>query len=83
MANAAIEAGAEIVVYGHTHIALAGRSQTIQIFNPGSCARPRGGQPPSFAVLKVKKDSPKFDYTFFRLLPRKSEPFIPLVPPLW
>ena len=40
--------GCKLAFYGHTHIA---REE-----NPGSCARPRGGQPAGFAIATVEKD---------------------------
>lgn len=43
-----------VAFYGHTHVA---REETIgnyKFINPGSCARPRGGQPKSFAIVTVE-----------------------------
>lgn len=40
------------VFYGHTHIA----SWQNNFINPGSCARPRGGQVPGLAIATVGKD---------------------------
>ena len=77
MANEALSQGAELVLYGHTHIAFAECSNSIQTLNPGSCARPRGGLPPSFMVLKLKKGSAYFDFTFYRITGSKSVPFNP------
>ncbi len=45
-------AGADIAVYGHTHIAAEARRK-IYLMNPGSCARPRRQTPPGFAVLEL------------------------------
>ena len=39
--------------YGHTHIAKENKLDDYTIINPGSCARPRGGQPESFAIITV------------------------------
>lgn len=41
--------------YGHTHIAYEETIEKYKFVNPGSCARPRGGQPPSFAIATVEK----------------------------
>ena len=41
--------------YGHTHIAKEERIKNFKMINPGSCARPRGGQPASFAIATVEK----------------------------
>ena len=41
--------------YGHTHIAHEDTFKNFKIVNPGSCARPRGGQPAGFAIATVEK----------------------------
>ncbi|MBP5519662.1 MAG: YfcE family phosphodiesterase [Treponema sp.] len=41
--------------YGHTHIAREDNINGYKMVNPGSCARPRGGQPASFAIATVEK----------------------------
>ena len=77
MVNEAVSQGAQTVLYGHTHLAMAECSSGLLTLNPGSCARPRGGLPPSFLVLKVKKNSDTIDYTFYRITGTRSEPFNP------
>lgn len=42
--------------YGHTHVAREEIYGNYKIVNPGSCARPRGGQPAGFAIATVEKD---------------------------
>ena len=41
--------------YGHTHIASEDNFRNFKIVNPGSCARPRGGQQAGFAIATVEK----------------------------
>ena len=41
--------------YGHTHVAREDNFKNFKIVNPGSCARPRGGQAPGFAIATVEK----------------------------
>lgn len=41
--------------YGHTHIAHEDNFKNYKIVNPGSCSRPRGGQPAGFAIATVEK----------------------------
>ena len=41
--------------YGHTHVAREDNFKNFKIVNPGSCARPRGGQPAGFAIATVEK----------------------------
>lgn len=77
MVNEAVSQGAQTVLYGHTHLAMAECASGLLTLNPGSCARPRGGLPPSFLILKVKKSSDTVDYTFYRITGTKSEPFNP------
>lgn len=68
----------DAVFFGHTHIAVSTiGSRNILYLNPGSCSRPRGGMPTSYCVVKVEKDNPRFDVTFYELLASESKPFIP------
>ena len=41
--------------YGHTHVAREDNIKNFKMVNPGSCARPRGGQPACFAIATVEK----------------------------
>lgn len=41
--------------YGHTHVASEENFRNFKIVNPGSCARPRGGQQAGFAIATVEK----------------------------
>lgn len=41
--------------YGHTHLAAEDSKGHFKFVNPGSCSRPRGGQPPCFAIATVEK----------------------------
>lgn len=43
-----------VAFYGHTHIAYEETVGNYKFINPGSCARPRGGQPKSFAIVTVE-----------------------------
>lgn len=42
--------------YGHTHVAHEENFRSFKMVNPGSCARPRGGQPAGFAIATVEKN---------------------------
>ena len=77
LAQEAMSVGAQAVLYGHTHIAMAECSFGIFTFNPGSCACPRGGLPPSFMTLTLKKGSAFFDNTFYRISGSQAVPFNP------
>lgn len=60
--------GVDIVLFGHTHIANVQERGAVTLLNPGSCSRPRGGQPHTFATLTLQNTSDKakpactFDY---------------------
>ena len=41
--------------YGHTHVAREENFKNFKIVNPGSCSRPRGGQPAGFAIATIEK----------------------------
>lgn len=44
-----------VVVCGHTHISTISDEDGIMIINPGSPSHPRGGMPPSVAVLEISE----------------------------
>jgi putative phosphoesterase len=46
--------GADVAVYGHTHIADLTRTGSVLWVNPGSASCPRGGGPPSVAIVEVE-----------------------------
>jgi len=52
--NKALETGANIVLYGHTHIAKIDFEQGIWYINPGSASLPRDGER-SFAIISIDK----------------------------
>ena len=57
-------AGADIALYGHTHIAAEMR-RGVYIVNPGSISYPRSLTPPSFAVLEL--DGKNSNAVFYRI----------------
>lgn len=56
LAAAAAEAGADIAVYGHTHVAEQVPGE-VYILNPGSVARPRDEARPSFMLVELYEDA--------------------------
>jgi putative phosphoesterase len=71
-------AGADIILYGHTHIACEIRSR-IYMVNPGSTSHPRAGTPPSFAVLELEESC--VNTVFFRIeATLQGVRFIPFMP---
>ena len=57
LAQAAREAGADIAVYGHTHVALEEHGD-VTILNPGSIARPRDEMHGSFMLAELNEGEP-------------------------
>lgn len=49
----ALEQGADIVMYGHTHVPFLEQSSELTVLNPGSISRPRqSGFIPTYAVIE-------------------------------
>lgn len=55
LAEAARETGADIAVYGHTHIALEEHGD-VTVLNPGSIARPRDERNGSFMLVDLREN---------------------------
>ena len=77
-------AGADIAVYGHTHIAAEIR-RSVYIVNPGSISYPRALTPPSFAILEL--DGKNSNAVFYRIDAKldgvQFTPFAPKTTSLW
>jgi len=54
LASYAKRKGADIALYGHTHVAQEDEISGVQMFNPGSAALPQGVQKASFAMLDLE-----------------------------
>ncbi|MBZ9689005.1 metallophosphoesterase [Clostridium estertheticum] len=52
----ATETGADIVLYGHTHIGKIDFEEGVWYINPGSASEPRDGAP-SFAIIDILGES--------------------------
>jgi putative phosphoesterase len=78
---AATPLGADLIFHGHTH-----RPTCIMapppslIVNPGSCARPRGDFPPTFALLTYPGDSDPYSGAFIEVRSNRfcDYSFVPL-----
>ena len=52
--QAAKEAGANIAMFGHTHMPYLSREEGIMLLNPGSLSKPRQeGREPAYAILET------------------------------
>ena len=49
----AMELGAKIALYGHTHCRYYEYLDGIHMLNPGSASQPRDGLPPSYAFIDI------------------------------
>ncbi len=57
LVKAAIENGAEIVIFGHTHMPVLEERDGITVLNPGSIAKPRQqGWKKTYAVIELPVD---------------------------
>ena len=56
LARAAEAAGADIVLYGHTHIQEISFYSGRWFINPGSPVRPRGGYQGTYCILTLEKE---------------------------
>lgn len=54
-AHLALQPNSRVMAYGHTHIQTISEENGLLIINPGSPNFPRGGMPPSVAVLRIEK----------------------------
>ena len=48
------EQGADVVLFGHTHMPLWEAGGRVALFNPGSISLPRGGTLPTFGILTME-----------------------------
>lgn len=73
--EAALSAGCSAAFYGHTHIPheMYGRVFTL---NPGSLARGRFGYPPSFAIVRLSRDSSDVGSVFYEITADGCRPFL-------
>lgn len=53
---AAKENGCCAALFGHTHERFIGRSEGIDLMNPGSCSFPRDGRKPSYGFIDVTEN---------------------------
>ncbi len=49
----ALEVGADVVVFGHTHVPFSEEIEGIYFFNPGSITWPRGGKKATYGLLEL------------------------------
>jgi len=62
--NKAHEVGADILLFGHTHVAEIVKNGSCVILNPGSISDPRGDASESYAIIEINSNKlePKLCY---------------------
>lgn len=67
------EAGCDMAVYGHTHVAVTAKveGENFWLLNPGSASRPRDENRPSFIVAELNPDAQP-QINLFRLENKKK-----------
>lgn len=50
----AMELGADVALFGHTHIPYLEKIHNVYAMNPGSLTQPRGGSKPSYGIIKIE-----------------------------
>jgi putative phosphoesterase len=58
---------ADMMFFGHTHRPFVNASQAELILNPGSCIRPRGGFPPTFALVAFPGPTEAYTVLFYEI----------------
>jgi len=65
--DASIVHNAKLVLFGHTHLANVQTTYGITLLNPGSCARPRGGMPHTFAIITLDGSAKSISYEYLEI----------------
>ncbi len=52
----ALELGADLCLFGHTHAPHLQLGGDVIVMNPGSLSEPRGGSKPSYGIVKIEND---------------------------
>lgn len=52
----ALQAEADAVIFGHSHVQYAQEEAGIWLINPGSISMPRGGSRPGFALISFQEE---------------------------
>ena len=62
LAQRALGLGADVALYGHTHIPRVEHLSGVTVLNPGSLTRPRDNYKQTYLIIKIEDD--KLDYEF-------------------
>ncbi|MDR2897183.1 MAG: metallophosphoesterase [Spirochaetaceae bacterium] len=57
----------DLVFFGHTHRPYMYEEKNSLLLNPGSCARPRGGVPPTIAIVEYPSVEELYSVEFYQI----------------
>jgi|SRR3712207_217 len=60
----ALEEGANIAIYGHSHIKFDSYVSGLLVINPGSLSLPRDGSRGSYVVMDIENGSYEYEYRY-------------------
>lgn len=72
------ETGADIVLFGHSHLLGAEQIGDTLFLNPGSLLLPRGGNPKSYATIEWQANTDEIKVSFLSPTKKKSQNIISL-----
>ncbi len=64
IAEKAKEIGADIAIFGHSHIKVNELIDGVVLINPGSLSMPRDGKDRSFVIMNIKNGKFTYEYRF-------------------
>lgn len=67
LANMAYKNDGDMVFFGHTHKPYWEEIMGTLILNPGSCAKPRGNYPPTFAIVSYPGETDRYCVEYFKI----------------
>lgn len=67
LVNIAKQGGYDIVLFGHTHVAMHKVIEGIHLINPGSLYHSRDGRPPSYAIIDINDQNQEVRVHFIYL----------------
>lgn len=59
------KAGADIVLYGHTHVGACYEKNGLTFFNPGSLSEPRDGKKGSYGLITLSPEKCTFEHLYY------------------
>lgn len=60
-----LETGAQVCLFGHTHIATVIEHEGLILMNPGSLSRPKGGKGRSYGIVEIADKIPNCRTIYF------------------